>query len=123
FVYPFRGVTLLVSLAVVVVAAGGGFIPVVGGIISAGIRFGWLFAILRSASDGSEDVSIDASDIGGSVLGWIGPAVRYFLVTFVAFLPAAIAAAALGDPSSGVVAAFGVVGLCYFPAGVIAAAE
>lgn len=123
FYYPFRWTTLIVTLVIVFLAAGAGFIPVVGGFIAAGIRFGWLFAILRAASDGSEDVEVDASNIGGSLFEWIGPGIRFFLATFVAFLPALIAASALGDPTSFLVGALVVFGLLYLPAGVIAAAE
>lgn len=123
FYYPFRLVTLIASVVVVFLATGASFIPVVGGFIGAGIRFGWVFAILRASSDGNEDVEVDPTDISGSLVGWISPAIRFFLVCFVAFLPAGIGASALGDASSWIVFLLGALGLFYLPAGVIAAAE
>ena len=122
FVYPFRPMTLVVSLVVALFAGAAGLLPF-GGLIGAGIRFGWLFAILRAASVGNEDVQIDPSEISSSLLGWVGPAFRVLLASLVAFLPAIVAAVLLGANGMLGVAALGLAGGLYLPAALIVAAH
>ena len=122
FAYPFRPLTLIFSLAVALFAGAAGFLPF-GGLIGAGIRFGWLFAVLRAASVGNDDVETDASNISASPFGWIGPAVRALVASFVAFLPAIVAAVWLGERGVLVAAALGLIGALYLPAALIVAAH
>jgi hypothetical protein len=122
FSYPFRPMTLGVSLAVSVFAGAAGFLPF-GGLIGAGIRFGWLFAILRTASLGGDDVEVDPSEISSSLFSWMGPALRVLLASLVAFLPAIVAAAALGESGAPVAIGLGLIGLLYLPAALIVAAH
>lgn len=122
FLYPFRPMTLVVSLVVALFAGAAGFLPF-GSLIGAGIRFAWLFAILRTASVGSEDVAVDPSEISSSIVGWVGPAFRVFLACLVAFLPAVMVALVLGESGMLGVAALGLAGGLYLPAALIVAAH
>lgn len=122
FVYPFRPLTLIVSLVIAIFAGAASFMPF-GSLLGAGIRFGWLFAILRAASVGSEDVEVDPSEISSSMVGWVGPALRVLLASFVAFLPAIAAAAMLGEAGTLFAAPLAVAGGLYLPAALIVAAH
>lgn len=122
FSYPFRPMTLGVSLVVSVFAGAAGFLPF-GALIGAGIRFGWLFAILRTASLGGDEVEVDPSEISSSLFSWMGPALRVLVASVVAFLPAIVAAVVLGEGGAPVALGLGVVGLLYLPAALIVAAH
>jgi hypothetical protein len=125
-VYPFRPTTLAVSLVVTLFAGMCSLVPfllVLGGVIGTSIRLGWLFAILRSASNGHDDVEVGATDMGTSLFDWIGPAVRFLIACFVAFLPALLANLVLGRSGALVTSALTVVGTLYLPAALIVSSQ
>lgn len=120
--YPFRPLTLAISTGVLVVAFGASFLPF-GALIAGGVRFGWLFSVLRAASKGAEDPAIDPTEIAPSVFLWIGPFVRSSFALAVAFGPALIAYGVLGDAGVIPAVALALLGSVYLPAALILAAH
>lgn len=118
FLYPCRPYPLAFSLGVTLVAFAPG-----GGLLAAGVRVGWLLAVLRAASVGSEDVEVDVTDVGPSIASWIMPAVRVLLAALVAMLPAIVLQLLLGKHAALVVGAAGLAGLLYFPAALIVVSQ
>jgi hypothetical protein len=120
FVYPFRPMTLFVSVVVLLASFGASFLPF-GTFIGGGIRFAWLFAILRAASVGVDDPEVDPSDIASGIFSWVGPFVRFVMASMVAFFPALLTAIALGPGP--VAALLGIAGAAYLPAALVVAAH
>lgn len=120
--YPFRPLTLATSTGVLLVAFGASFLPF-GSLIAGGVRFGWLFSVLRAASKGAEDPEIDPTEIESSVFLWIGPFVRSFVAMAVAFGPALAALGVLGESGAVLAGALALAGSIYLPAALIVAAH
>jgi len=120
--YPFRPMTFAISAGVLAFSFGASFLPF-GALIAGGIRFGWLFSVLRTASSGADDPEIDASDVSSSIFSWMGPFVRYVIASVVAFGPALAALFALGKDGVLVAGALALVGSIYLPAALIIAAH
>lgn len=121
--YPFRPMTLAVSLVVLSAGFGASFVPGFGGFVAGGIRFAWLFAVLRSAANGADDPQVDPAEISPSTASWSGPFVRYLAAVLVAFGPALIALVTFGANALVVVALLTLLGALYLPAALIIAAH
>jgi hypothetical protein len=125
FMYPFRGSTVMWLVAVLVVTTALRFVPVLGGLIALSAEIGFLFAVLKSTAEGSDELKVEASDIT-DVGAWFSPLVKYVLAMALSFGPAIIAAVLLGGGArevSPVVYALGALGLFYFPAALVVAAH
>lgn len=120
--YPLRPLTLAISVGVMIASFLASYVPF-GDLVAWGIRFGWLFAVLRAASSGADDPEIDPSEIGPTLVSWTGPFVRYALAAIVACGPALAAALLLGDSGYAIAGLLAVVGSLYLPAALIIAAH
>jgi hypothetical protein len=109
---------------VAIAAAIAGLVPFVGWLIVLCIEVGFLFAVLRTAAAGGEDIEASAEELN-SIFDWLGPLVRYLLAVLTAFFPAVIAWFALGGgPESELVAGgLAIAGVLYLPAAIIVAAH
>ena len=116
----FRPITLAITLAVLVLSGFTSFVPIAGGLLATGLRFGYLFAVLRSASAGQETVSLAGED-AGSIVAWFMPAVRMIFVVAIAYGPAVALGLSFHAPVLGVL--FALLGTIYLPAAVIVAAH
>lgn len=121
--YPFAP-AIAVSIAVTgLVSAFAAYVPLIGGLLSATIAIGFVFLVLRASAEGRDDLAVD-TEIAESLVDWFAPLVRYLLTWVVCFAPAGFALFALGWPAGAAPAAvLGVLGLGYFPAGIIVAAH
>lgn len=119
--YITRPTTLAISGAVFAASVVAGFVPFVGRFLSAGIHWGWVFAVLRSAAAGADDPEIEPTDIDSSIRSWTLPGFRYTGATLIAFGPAILALVL--DAGGLVVGALGLVGALYLPSALIVAAH
>jgi hypothetical protein len=111
-------------IALVALSLGGwilSFIPLVGGMASAGVKLAYFFSVIRATSRGSDDLPHAADFIDWSDV--IRPTVRSLLACGVAFAPlmAALAGAADARAMAPLVALAALWGVAYLPGAMIAA--
>jgi hypothetical protein len=122
FAYPFRPVVLLWTVCVCVAAVFVGFVPLIGGLLAASIEIGYGLLVLRTTAHGSNDLTLDASDVG-PIHQWFAPLIRYLLAAAFAFGPAGAAYVGLGmEGGAPVVYGLLLVGFAYFPAAIVVTA-
>jgi hypothetical protein len=119
YVATFDGWIALVALSI-----GGwilSFIPLVGGLASAGVKLAYFFSVIRATARGSDDLPHAADFVDWSDV--IRPTVRSLLACVVAFAPlvAALAGAAGSRAMAPLVVLAGLWALAYLPGAMIAA--
>lgn len=119
YVATFDGWIALVALSI-----GGwilSFIPLVGGLASAGVKLAYFFSVIRATARGSDDLPHAADFVDWSDV--IRPTVRSLLACVVAFAPlvAALAGAADSRAMAPLVVLAGLWALAYLPGAMIAA--
>lgn len=115
FIFPFRGMTLLIIAATALVAYIAALVPLLGWLLSLAVQAAFLFQIVRTTAAGQDDFTMDAE----TVLDWVSPLGRYFGAFLVAGVPAL--AAWIGTQNVALTLAGGALGLVYLPAAFIAA--
>jgi hypothetical protein len=125
FVYPFKGSTLMWVAAIVVGTTVLSFVPVIGGLLALSAELGFLFTVLKSTAEGSDELKVDTSELS-DVSTWIRPIAKYFFAFLISFGPAVVAALVVPrEPGQLLLAvyALGAAGLVYFPAALVLAAH
>jgi hypothetical protein len=121
--YPFAPAIAVSIVVTGLVSAFAAYVPLIGALLSATIAIGFVFLVLRASAEGRDDLAMD-TEVAESAADWFAPLIRYLLTWLVSFAAAGFALLLLGWPTGALPAAvLGILGLVYFPAGIIVAAH